>query len=178
MDTSPQGGPFELPFGERSPEVAADAWVAPGVVLVGAVSVAARANLWFGVVARGDIEPIEIGPGSNVQDNVVLHTDAGFPLAIGEDVAIGHGAVVHGCTLEDDVLVGMNAVILSGAKVGAHSIVGAGSVVPEGEEIPAGSVVVGAPAKWIKDATPGVAAANCERYRARAEQYRRLLDPS
>lgn len=166
---------LRIPFDGVSPEVAPDAWVAPTAVLIGRVRVAAEANVWFGVVARGDIEAIEIGAGSNVQDNVVMHTDAVNPLLIGADVAIGHGAVVHGCTLEDDVLIGMNAVVLSGAKVGAHSIVGAGSLVPEGAEIPERSVVVGSPARAIRQAEPGVAAANCERYRRRAHEYRQML---
>lgn len=166
---------LKIPFGGVEPEVAADAWVAPTAVLIGRVRVASEANLWFGVVARGDIEAIEIGTGSNVQDNVVMHTDAVNPLLIGADVAIGHGAVVHGCTLEDDVLIGMNAVILSGAKVGAHSIVGAGSLVPEGAVIPERSVVVGSPGRVIKQAEPGIAAANCARYRERVPEYRRIL---
>lgn len=168
-------GYLKIPFDGTWPEVAADAWVAPSAVLIGRVRVAAEANIWFGVVARGDIEAIEIGAGSNVQDNVVMHTDTVNPLLIAEDVAIGHGAVVHGCTLGADVLIGMNAVVLSGAKIGAHSIVGAGSLVPEGVEIPERSVVVGSPGRVIKQAEPGVAAANCARYRERVREYRRML---
>jgi carbonic anhydrase/acetyltransferase-like protein (isoleucine patch superfamily) len=129
------------------PAVADDAWVAPGASLIGAVRLAARASVWFGAVLRADGDAIEIGEGSNVQDGCVLHTDPGFPVRMGSGVTVGHRAVLHGCTVEDDVLVGMGAVVLNGARIGRGSLVAAGAVVLEGVEVPPGSLVAGVPAK-------------------------------
>ncbi|WP_375450273.1 gamma carbonic anhydrase family protein [uncultured Devosia sp.] len=126
------------------------AWIAPTAILVGAVDVGADASIWFGVVARGDNEPISIGPGSNIQDNCVLHTDMGFPLIIGDGCTIGHKAMLHGCTIGDNTLIGMGATVLNGARVGRDCLVGAGALITEGKLIPDRSLVVGAPGRIIR----------------------------
>ncbi|GLQ55962.1 gamma carbonic anhydrase family protein [Devosia nitrariae] len=127
------------------------AWIAPTAVLVGRVIVSADAGIWFGVVARGDNEPIEIGIGSNVQENVVLHTDMGFPLTIGAGCTIGHKAILHGCTIGANTLIGMGATVLNGARIGANCLIGAGALVTEGKEIPDNSLVIGAPGKLVRE---------------------------
>jgi len=134
-----------------SPQIdPAVAWIAPNATLVGKIVVHANASIWFGVVVRGDNEQITIGAGSNVQENAVLHTDMGFPLSIGAGCTIGHGAILHGCTIGDETLVGMGAVILNGARIGRNCLIGAGALVTEGKEIPDGSLVLGSPAKVIR----------------------------
>ena len=130
-----------------SPDVASDAWVAPSATLVGAVTVRAEASVWFGAVLRADGDRIEIGECSNIQDGAVLHADPGFPLTVGSRVSVGHGALVHGCTIEDEVLVGMGATVLNGARIGRGSLVAAGTVVLEGTDIAPGSLVAGVPGK-------------------------------
>lgn len=127
------------------------AFIAEGATVRGDVSLGDQVSIWFGAVVRADRDRITIGDRSNVQDNAVLHTSAGHPLLIGEDVSVGHGAILHGCTIADRVLVGMGAVVLNGARIGRGSIVGAGAVVTEGMEVPPGSVVVGIPGKIIKE---------------------------
>jgi carbonic anhydrase/acetyltransferase-like protein (isoleucine patch superfamily) len=161
-----------IPFGGREPEVAATAWLARDVILTGDVTVAEEANLWFGVVARGDVEPIEIGRGSNVQDGVILHTDPGFPCVLGEDVAVGHRAIMHGCRIDDGALIGMGATVLSGAHVGEEAIVGAGALVLEGAEIPPRALAVGVPARVVGSARGDAGRGVCRRYRERAARYR------
>jgi carbonic anhydrase/acetyltransferase-like protein (isoleucine patch superfamily) len=161
-----------------APTVAPEAWLAPGVILSGAVSVAAEANLWFGVVARGDIEPISIGPRCSVQDGVILHTDSGAPLDLAADVAVGHAAVVHGCAIETEAVVGMGATILSGARVGCRSIIGAGSVVLEGTEIPPGALAVGVPARVAGEAPENMARSICRRYAVQARIYKQEFEES
>jgi carbonic anhydrase/acetyltransferase-like protein (isoleucine patch superfamily) len=126
------------------------AWIAPTAVLVGKVTVHADVGIWFGVVARGDNETITIGARSNVQENAVLHTDMGFPLTIGEGCTIGHKAMLHGCTIGGNSLVGMNATILNGARIGRNCLIGAGALVTEGKEIPDGSLVIGSPGKVVR----------------------------
>ena len=129
------------------PSVAATAFVAPGAVLVGHVILAEHASIWYNAVLRAEAEPIRVGAGSNLQDNVSCHVDHGFPLIVGQGVSVGHGAVLHGCTIEDDVLVGMSATILNGAVIGAGSLIAAGAVVLEGSVVPPHSLVAGVPAK-------------------------------
>lgn len=126
------------------------AWVAPTAVLVGDIVVGEDAGIWFGVVARGDNETITIGARTNVQDNAVLHTDMGFPLTIGEGCTIGHKAMLHGCSIGDNTLIGMGATVLNGAKIGSNCLIGAGALITEGKEIPDGSLVVGVPGKVIR----------------------------
>ena len=129
------------------------AFVAPGAVVVGNVRVGARASVWFGVVARGDSEAVVIGPDSNVQDGCVLHADPGQPCLLGARVSLGHGAIVHGATIEDDVLIGIHATVLNGARIGAGSLVAAGALVPPGMVVPPGSLVMGVPGKVVRAAS-------------------------
>ena len=149
------------------PRVAPDAFVADGATLVGDVTVGAGASMWFGAVVRGDGAAIRVGPRSNVQDGAVLHSDPDFPVTVGSDVSVGHRAVVHGCTVEDDCLVGMGAVVLNGAVVGRGSLVAAGAVVQEGTTVPPGSLVAGVPAKVKRPVTD----AERERMRSGAASY-------
>lgn len=135
------------------PKIHPTAWVAPGAFLRGDVVVEEQANIWYNAVLRADQETITIGKGTNVQDNCVLHGDAGCDVTVGEFVTVGHGAILHGCTVEDKCLIGMNAVVLDHAVVGAGSIVGAGAVVSAGTVIPPKSLVVGIPAKVKKTLT-------------------------
>ena len=123
---------------------------ANNATILGNVSIGEGSSVWYNAVIRSEEETIEIGQESNIQDQCVLHTDRGYPLKIGDRVTIGHGAIVHGCTIEDEVLIGMGAIVLNGACIGSHSIIGAGCVVPENMVIPQKSVVVGVPAKIIK----------------------------
>lgn len=129
------------------PAVHDEAWVAPGAVLVGDVRLHARASVFYGSVLRADRDRIEIGEGSNLQDGVVVHGDPGRPTVVGRGVSVGHRAVLHGCTIEDDCLIGMSATVLNGAVIGAGSLVAAGAVVLEGTIVPPGSLVAGVPAK-------------------------------
>jgi carbonic anhydrase/acetyltransferase-like protein (isoleucine patch superfamily) len=144
---------IELPD-RPGPRVDESAFVAAGAVLVGNVSLAEHASVWYNAVLRAEAEPIRIGQGSNLQDNVSCHVDAGYPLTVGRDVSVGHGAVLHGCTVEDGALVGMAATVLNGAVIGAGSLIAAGAVVLEGTAVPPGSLVAGVPAKVRRDLTP------------------------
>ena len=139
---------------DRIPQVADSAWVADNAQIIGAVNIAADANVWFGVTVRGDNETIEIGAGSNIQDGSVLHSDHGKPLSIGQRVTVGHMVILHGCSIGDESLIGMGAVVLNGAKIGKNCLVGAGALVTEGKEFPDGSMIVGSPAKVVRDLTP------------------------
>jgi len=125
-------------------------WIAPDATLIGDVRVGRNAGFWFGVVIRGDNEPITIGADTNVQEHTVMHTDPGFPLTIGEGCTIGHRAMLHGCTIGDNSLIGMGAIVLNGARIGKNSLVGAGALVTEGKEFPDNSLIVGSPAKAIR----------------------------
>jgi carbonic anhydrase/acetyltransferase-like protein (isoleucine patch superfamily) len=147
--------------------IAPDAFLAPGAIVVGEVEVGARSSLWFHTVVRGDSERIAIGADSNIQDNSVVHVDEGMPAIVGDRVTVGHRAIVHGCVIEEDVLVGMGAVVLSGARVGAGSLIGASALVKEGQVIPPGSLVLGAPARVIGE----VRDAHREAIRAGARHY-------
>ena len=137
-----------------APQVHTQAWVAPSAQVMGQVSVGAGASIWFGTVVRGDTERITIGADSNIQDASVLHADAGQPLVIGERVTVGHQAMLHGCTVGDESLIGIGAIVLNGAKIGKNCLVGAGALVTEGKEFPDGSMIVGAPAKAVRQLTP------------------------
>jgi len=137
-------------LGGETPDVAADAWVAPGCYVVGKVVLEARSSVWFGATLRGDNEIITVGPGSNIQENVVAHTDMGFPLTIGANCTIGHMAMLHGCTIGDNSLIGMGATVLNGAVIGQNCLIGAGALITEGKVIPDGSLVMGVPGKVIR----------------------------
>lgn len=134
-----------ITLGDATPDVAPDAWVAPGATVVGAVRLGAKASVWYGAVLRADRERIDIGPGCNIQDGCVVHADPGFPVSLGAGVSVGHRAVVHGAQVGDHVLVGMGAIIMNGVRIGPDCLVAAGALLPEGTEIHAGSLVVGAP---------------------------------
>jgi carbonic anhydrase/acetyltransferase-like protein (isoleucine patch superfamily) len=148
-------------------EDAASNWIAPDAVLIGRVLIGRDVGIWFGAVLRGDNEAIVIGPGSNVQEQTVMHTDPGFPLTVGRGCTIGHRALLHGCTIGDNSLVGMGAIILNGARIGADCLVGAGALVTEGKEFPDRSLIVGAPAKAIRTLDDDAIA----RLRKSAEHY-------
>ena len=125
-------------------------FIADSAQLIGKIRLLASASVWFGAVLRGDNEWIEIGEGSNVQDNSTCHTDKGFPLVIGKNCTIGHNVILHGCTIEDGALIGMGSIIMNGARIGRGSIVGAGAVIPEGKQFPEHSLIVGAPARVVR----------------------------
>ena len=141
-------------LGELSPDIAASAWVAHSARVIGNVSLGDDASIWFGVVVRGDTERIAIGRGSNIQDNSVVHADAGFPVSVGENVTVGHQAMLHGCTIGDHSLIGIQAVVLNGAKIGRHCLVGAGALVTEGQSFPDGSLILGTPARVVRQLSP------------------------
>ena len=130
--------------------VGADVFLAPNATVLGDVTLGDRVGIWFGAVVRADKDRIAIGADSNVQDNCVVHCSAGLPVTIGREVSVGHGAILHGCTLGDRVLVGMGAIVLNGAVIGEDSLIGAGALVTERAQIPPGSVVVGVPGKVVK----------------------------
>lgn len=144
---------MRISLGADAPLVDGSCWVAPGAVVSGKVELQARASVWYATVIRGDGDRITVGPGSNVQDGCVLHTDPGFHLEIGAGVTIGHRAVLHGCRLEDDVLVGMGAIVMNGAVVGTGSMIGAGALVPAGTVIPPRSLVLGSPGRVRRETT-------------------------
>lgn len=140
-----------LEYQGHKPQIAAGCFVAPSADIIGNVKIGSGSSIWFGAVIRADLEPIEIGENTSVQDNVTLHTELARPMKIGSQVTIGHNAVVHGCTIEDNVLIGMGAVVLDGAVIGQGSIVGAGCVVGENKVIPPHSLVVGVPGKVVRE---------------------------
>lgn len=133
-----------------SPIVAADSWIAPDANVIGNVVIEEAASVWFGSTLRGDNERITVGTGSNIQENCVLHTDIGFPLVIGAGCTIGHKAILHGCTIGENTLIGMGATVLNGAKIGSNCLIGAGALITEGKVIPDGSLVMGAPGKIVR----------------------------
>ncbi len=149
------------------PEVDGSAWVADSACVVGRVRLDANSSVWYGAVLRGDNEPIVIGRGSNVQDGSVLHTDVGQPLTVGEDVTIGHQVTLHGCTIGDGSLIGIQAVVLNGARIGRGCLVAAGAVVTEGKSFPDGVLIMGAPAKVVRELAPE----QVERVRKGARHY-------
>jgi carbonic anhydrase/acetyltransferase-like protein (isoleucine patch superfamily) len=126
-------------------------WIAPNATVIGNVHFDPGVSIWFGAVVRGDNERIRIGSGSNIQDNAVLHSDPGFPLSIGENCTIGHGAIIHGCTLGNSTLVGMGATILNGARLGANCLIGANALITENATYPDNSLILGAPAKRVRE---------------------------
>ena len=136
------------------PQVHQSAWVAESATVIGNVRLEADASVWYGAVIRGDNEPIVIGEGSNVQDGSVLHTDHGFPLTLGSGVTVGHQVTLHGCTVGDGSLIGIQAVVLNGARIGKNCLVGAGSLVTEGKEFPDNSLIMGSPAKVVRELSP------------------------
>ncbi len=136
------------------PQIDPSAWVADSAQVMGAVTMQANTSIWFGATVRGDTEHIHIGEGSNIQDGSVLHADHGQPLTVGKNVTVGHMVMLHGCTIGDESLIGIGAVVLNGAKIGRNCLVGAGSLVTEGKEFPDGSMIMGTPAKVVRQLTP------------------------
>ena len=136
---------------DKQPALAEGAWVADSAQVMGAVTLGVNASVWFGTVIRGDTENISIGEGSNIQDASVLHADVGKPLTVGKHVTVGHQVMLHGCTIGDESLIGIGAIVLNGAKIGKNCLVGAGSLVTEGKEFPDGSMIMGSPAKVVRE---------------------------
>lgn len=163
-----------------APQVHTQAWVAPSAQVMGQVSVGAGASIWFGTVVRGDTERITIGADSNIQDASVLHADAGLPLVIGERVTVGHQAMLHGCTVGDESLIGIGAIVLNGAKIGKNCLVGAGALVTEGKEFPDGSMILGSPAKVVRQLTPEQIEGlrqSAQHYKTNAQRFAKTLRP-
>ncbi len=164
-----------LPYLEHSPKIHASAYIAPGAVVVGRVDLQENVSIWYNSVVRGDVDRVSIGRGTNIQDGCLLHQNEGVPLVIGEEVTVGHGAILHGCTIGDGCLIGMGAIILTGAKIGPEALIGAGSVVKEGQEIPPGVLAVGSPARVIRslsDEERSGLRESARHYRMIAEQHR------
>lgn len=163
-----------LPYGDTSPVIAADAWIAPGAVLIGETVIGPRAAVLFNCVLRGDINRVEVGEGSNIQDLSMLHVADEWPCLVGRHVTVGHGVILHGCVVEDECLIGMGARVLNGARIGRGSIVAAGALVPEGMQVPPGVLVAGLPAQVKRDLRPDEAAPGlrwAEKYQQVARAY-------
>ena len=161
-----------------APQLSEGAWAAPSADLIGDVRLAARASVWFGAVIRADNTPILIGEESNIQDGAIGHSDPGFPLTIGARVTVGHQAILHGCTIADDCLIGMGARILNGAMLEPECLVGAGALITEGKRFEAGSLIVGTPARAVRLLTDGEKKAlrvSAAQYAEKAERYAAAL---
>ena len=155
-------------------------WIAPNAVVIGRVHLGSDVSIWWNAVLRGDNEPIVVGAGSNIQDGCVLHTDPGFPLTIGEGVTVGHLAMLHGCRVGDGSLIGIGAVVLNGAVIGRNCLIGARALIPEGKVIPDGPLVLGAPGKVVREASPEQRAAmgaGARHYVDNGARYRKALRP-
>lgn len=164
--------PLIIPIRGRAPQLHPESWVAPNASLIGQVSLAARASVWYSATLRAEAEPIEIGVDTNIQDGVTIHVDKEFPVRVGARVSVGHNAVLHGCTIEDDSLVGMGAIILNGAVVGAGSLIAAGAVIPQGMVVPPRSLVSGVPGRVRRE----LSEAEVRNNRHNASAYRRLIE--
>jgi gamma-carbonic anhydrase len=167
-------------YGDATPRIAENVFIAPGVVVIGDVTLHADVGVWYNTVIRGDINVVEIGPGTNVQDGCVLHTGYGpaHALRVGSNVTIGHNVCVHGCIVEDECLIGIGASVLNGAVIRSHSYVAAGTLVPPGMEVPSGVMVAGVPAKIIRDLRPAELEdllPSAERYRKYAREHAKIL---
>ena len=156
-----------LSFQNKTPVIGRNVFIAPTAVVIGDVEIGDDSSIWYGTVLRGDMAPIRIGRQTNIQDNSVVHTDYGHPATVGDRVSVGHQAVVHGCTVEDEALIGIGAIVLNGARVGRGAVVAAGSVVREGQQIPEAVLAAGIPAK-VKRAIPP---ADAERFRLPYQNY-------
>lgn len=161
-----------IPLGDHAPNVHESAWVAPSADLVGNVELRADSSVWYTAVLRAEFEPIVLGEQSNLQDGVIVHTDVGKPATVGAGVSVGHRAVLHGCTVEDDCLIGMGAIVLNESHIGAGSLIAAGAVIQEGAVIPPRSLVAGVPGKVRRELSD----ADLQRIRANAEGYVGLKD--
>jgi carbonic anhydrase/acetyltransferase-like protein (isoleucine patch superfamily) len=159
-----------LPFQDKFPAIAEDAFIFESADIIGDVGISESCSIWSNASVRADVSRVRIGRGSNVQDNAVIHVDSDFPSYIGEYVTIGHSAVVHGCTIEDLCIIGMGAIVLNGAKIGKNSIVGAGALVTQGKEFPPNSLIVGSPARVVRELTDR----DIQHIKENAEEYIRL----
>lgn len=160
----------------KRPQIAASAWIADNAIVRGDVTLGEDVSVWFGAVLRGDVAPITVGAGTNIQDNAVVHVSRDYPCRIGANVTIGHGAVVHGCTIDDGALIGIRATVLDGAHIGAGALVAAGALVPQGMEVPPGTLAMGIPARIVgplSDAQRELVARDAPAYAERKEAYRR-----
>lgn len=153
-------------------EIHETAFVAPGAIVLGDVTVGEDVGIWYHATVRGDRDRVVIGRGSNIQDNAVVHQDRGFPVVIGENVTVGHGAILHGCSIGDNTLIGMGAIVMNGARIGQNCIVGAGALVTQGMEVPDNSLVLGSPAKIKREITREELAGNLENARFYVEEAR------
>ena len=165
----------------QEPEIHPSAWIAPDAQVIGRVRLGPRASVWFGAVLRGDNEWIEVGEATNIQEQSVLHTDWGYPLRIGAGCTVGHKAVLHGCTIEDHSLIGMSSTVLNGAVIGAESLVGAGALVTEGKHFAARSLLMGVPAKAVRNLDdPAVERLHrsARNYADNAARFARALSPA
>ena len=164
-------------LGDREPRSKA-LFIAPSAAVIGSVELGEDSSVWYGAVLRGDTEPIRIGARSNIQDGTVVHTDDGFPTTVGDDVTVGHNVILHGCTIEDGCTIGMGAILLNGSRVGANSLVAAGALLPEGREYPPDSLIMGVPARPVRELTDeerARVAEGAEVYQQRAREHRDLL---
>ena len=152
---------MRIPYQQIVPEIHPSVYIAQGAMIIGDVTIGEESSVWFNAVLRGDLDQIRIGARTNIQDGTIVHLDNGYPCIIGDDVTVGHGCIVHGCTVGDGAMLGMGAIVLTGAKIGERAIVGAGALVREGQEIPQETVAVGIPAKVRRD----VSAEDLERIR-------------
>jgi carbonic anhydrase/acetyltransferase-like protein (isoleucine patch superfamily) len=157
-----------------APRLGANAWVADSAQVMGNVSLGADTSVWFGTVIRGDTESITIGRGSNIQDGSVMHADIDMPIVLGENVTVGHKVMLHGCSIGDDTLIGIGAIVLNGARIGKNCLVGAGALVTEGKEFPDGSMIIGSPAKAVRPLTPEQIASVRQSARHYVENARRF----
>src|SRR4051794_40340485 len=161
-----------LTVNDSTPTLADDVFVASNAVVAGKVTLGPKSSIWYGCVLRAELEPIVIGASSNIQDLTVVHTDPGSPVTVGERVTVGHRVVLHGCTIEDDVLIGMGAIVMNDAVVGAGAVIAAGAVVTSGTQVPPGTLAAGIPAKTLDRPVPEVPRANVAAYEYLAGLYR------
>jgi carbonic anhydrase/acetyltransferase-like protein (isoleucine patch superfamily) len=156
----------------RTPQIDPEAWVAPNASLIGAITLAARASVWYSATLRAEAEPIDIGAGTNIQDGVTVHVDSEYPVRVGSGVSVGHNAVLHGCEVGDNTLIGMGAIVMNGAVIGAGSLIAASALVPQGMVVPPRSLVTGVPGRVRRELSDAEAAGNSQN----AGIYQRLLE--
>lgn len=162
----------------KTPDVEKATFIADNATIIGNVELKEDSSIWFSVIIRGDNEPIIIGEQTNIQEQTVMHTDPGFPLTLGVGVTVGHQAMLHGCTVGDYSLIGINATVLNGAKIGKHCLIGANALIPEGMEIPDGSLVVGSPGKikrTLNEAQQNMLELSAKHYVANAKRFKQQL---
>lgn len=167
-------------LGDHAPQIHEDTWVAPDANLIGKVVLEQGASVWFGCTIRADHEEIRVGEGSNVQENCVMHIDAGYPLTIGKNCTIGHKVMLHGCTIGENTLIGMGAIVLNGAKIGKNCLIGAGALITEGKEIPDNSLVMGSPGKVVRELDAAAAQKitfSALHYQQNMRAFRKTLKP-